>query len=303
MRPVNLIPPEERRGERAPMRTGPLAYVIVAVLAVATVSVVTDNQISDRKAEKANLQAEVAQAEADAKRLSSFANFASLQQAREETVSTLARSRFDWERVLRELAIVIPSDVWLTNLSASASGDSAGSSSSTSSSSASSSAGVEGIVGPSLEIQGCAAGHEAVARFIAALHDIDGVTRVTVLSSDRPDAASSATGSQTTATGSAGCSARGFVAQFDVVAAFDAVQLEAAPDSSSTTPAPDTNTTTTPASTGSGSGSGTTASSSDQGQVADAQQQLQQQKDSASGKAAQGRDAVSTFVPGTASAP
>ena len=33
MRPVNLIPPEERRGERAPMRTGPLSYVVVAVLA------------------------------------------------------------------------------------------------------------------------------------------------------------------------------------------------------------------------------------------------------------------------------
>ena len=32
--------------------------------------------------------------------------------------TSLAQSRFDWERVLRELAIVIPEDVWLTNLTA-----------------------------------------------------------------------------------------------------------------------------------------------------------------------------------------
>ena len=39
MRPVNLIPPEARRGEKAPMRTGALSYVIVAVLAAALVGV------------------------------------------------------------------------------------------------------------------------------------------------------------------------------------------------------------------------------------------------------------------------
>lgn len=34
MRPVNLIPPEERRGERAPMRTGSLSYLLVGALAL-----------------------------------------------------------------------------------------------------------------------------------------------------------------------------------------------------------------------------------------------------------------------------
>ena len=73
MRPVNLIPPEERRGERAPLRTGPLAYVIVAVLAVAllavTVLVVTGNQVSDRKAQVENLQSQVAETQAEAEKL------------------------------------------------------------------------------------------------------------------------------------------------------------------------------------------------------------------------------------------
>ena len=32
MRPVNLIPPEDRRGQHAPLRTGPLAYILVGAL-------------------------------------------------------------------------------------------------------------------------------------------------------------------------------------------------------------------------------------------------------------------------------
>jgi Tfp pilus assembly protein PilN len=280
------------------MRTGPLAYVIVAVLAVAlvavTVTVLTGNQISDSKAEKANLQAALTEAQAEAEQLSSFADFASMQQAREETVSSLAQSRFDWERVLRELAIVIPNDVWLTNLSASVSADAADSSAATSASSTSSSAtSVEGILGPSLGIQGCAEGHDAVARFLASLHDIDGITRVTVLSSDKPDSSAAAGATQTTATGSQGCSARDFVATFDVVAAFDAVQPTAALDSA-LTPTDVSGTTTTPE-----SGSAT----DDQGQGADAEQQLEQQKNSAAGNTAKGQEAVNTFIPGTRSAP
>src|SRR5919109_1500866 len=123
MRPVNLIPPEERRGQKAPARTGPFPYMIVAVLAAALIAatgiVLTSNQISDRKAEKASLEGQFAEAQAQAKRVQSFANFAALQEARQQTVVSLAQSRFDWERVLRELAIVIPEGVWLTSLTGS----------------------------------------------------------------------------------------------------------------------------------------------------------------------------------------
>src|ERR671931_522179 len=184
MRPVNLIPPEERRGEKAPTRTGPLPYVIVAVLAAAliavTVTVLTSNQLSERKAEKASLESQVAEAQAQAKRVQSCADFATLQQAREQTVTSLAESRFDWERVLRELAIVIPDDVWLTGLTGTASPDVAVDSGGTSSSTR------DSVPGPALEIIGCGASHEAVARFGSALEEMDGVTRVAIESSDRP---------------------------------------------------------------------------------------------------------------------
>jgi Tfp pilus assembly protein PilN len=297
MRPVNLIPPEARRGEKAPMRTGALSYVIVAVLAVAllgvTGAVLTNNQVSDRKAEKSGLESELAEAQAQARRVSSFADFASLQQAREQTVATLAQSRFDWERVLRELAIVIPEDVWLTQLTATVSPAVQLGDSDSSSSSSSSVSGLDSVQGPSLQMEGCGDGHEAVARFLAALRDIDGVTRVSVLSSDRPDPSSATEGSSTGTADSGGvsgdCATRDFISKFGIVAAFDAVQISA-------------NTQATPPATSQPTASGSTASA-DQSQVSDAQQQLEQQKQSTAQRTQKARKDVSTFIPGTATAP
>ncbi len=127
MRPVNLIPPEERRGERAPSRTGGLAYVVIGVLAVALLAVVgvvlTDNQIAERQAQVTELKGELDEATAEANRLRSYADFATMQETRAQTVSTLAESRFDWYRVLHELGLVIPNDVWLTDLQGAVSPD------------------------------------------------------------------------------------------------------------------------------------------------------------------------------------
>jgi Tfp pilus assembly protein PilN len=238
VRPVNLIPPEERHGERPPLRTGPLAYAIVAVLALAligvTLMVLASNKVADNKSDVESLKAQVDVAKTQAKRLSSYTSFAAMQKARQDTVTSLAESRFDWERVLREVAIVIPGDVWLTNLTASASAG-ADASGSSGSSAPTGSAATAGITGPSLDIQGCAAGHEAVARFLAALRDVDGITRVSVMSSDRPDQNSStATSTPTGDAGSVSCSTRNFIATFEVVAAFDGAQ-PAAPVAASTT--------------------------------------------------------------------
>ena len=279
---------------------GPLAYVVVAVLAVGLARGHGDraHEQPDLRSQGGEVEPRVAAvhgAGGGGSHVQSFADFAALQLTREQTVASLAQSRFDWERVLRELAIVIPHDVWLTSLNASVSQDAAASSASSSSSSGSS-AGSESITGPSLEIEGCAGGHEAVARFLAALADIDGVTRVSVLKSDRPDQASpgaaATAASSGTAAGSEGCSSRDFVSQFEVVAAFDAVQIDAgAPRAIA------------PTTTHDADGDFDHDRPPDQSQVADAEQQLQQQKDSAAQKTAKGRKAVDTFIPGTGAAP
>ncbi len=288
MRPVNLIPPEERRGGRAPSRTGGLAYVVVGVLALALLAVVavvlTDNQIADRQAQVSDLQAQVRQATAEANRIQSYADFATMEQARNQTVSTLARSRFDWYRVLHELGLVIPNDVWLTDVQGSVSPEAAQSSQATSGGSASSTDFTGQITGPSLSIQGCAAGHDAVAGFVGALRDIDGVTRVAVASSQRLSAPGGSTGSTTS---SSGCETRNFIVQFQVVVAFDKVPIDPTtglvPATTSTTQAPAP--TDVPATGSEG--------------VASAVKQEAQASKSAGQQSAKAHQAVSTLIPGT----
>jgi Tfp pilus assembly protein PilN len=232
MRPVNLIPPEERAGERRPMRGGPLAYVIVGALAAAVIGVailaVTGNQISENKAEISRLESEQATVVATAAELEPFTQFDTLHDERLATITSLADSRFDWERVMRELSLVLPGDVWLTTLTGTA--DAAVTVEGSAGGSLRSS-----IPGPALEMVGCARSQNAVAGFVQALKEIDGVTRVGVQSS--------AVG-ETSGESSSTCQTQDFIAQFQVVAAFDAAPTpvseeageaapEAAPEESS----------------------------------------------------------------------
>jgi Tfp pilus assembly protein PilN len=235
MRPVNLIPAEDRPGGTRPLRSGPIAYVLVGALALAVIGVavlvVSGNQVSERKAEVVQLEGERTAAEAQAQSLAAYTQFDAVREQRVATVTRLADSRFDWERVMRELTLILPHDVWLTSLTGSASP---------------SANGVEGggssvalrasIAGPALELIGCASGQEAVAGFVQALKEIGGVTRVGVQAS--------ALGSSEGGEGST-CQTRNFIAQFQMVVAFDA-----APPPEATTPtetAPPAEATTTEA--------------------------------------------------------
>jgi Tfp pilus assembly protein PilN len=219
MRPVNLIPPEERRdgGSRA-KGSGVLSYVIVAVLAIAVVAVAASthfgNQVDERKAEIESLEGEVAAANARAASLTQFTSFQALRDARVQTIDSLARSRFNWQRVLRELARIIPDRVEVTNVTGTANP----------AVTVPDEAGVtlrDSVPGPALEIVGCAFGQRNVARFIASLYDIDGVTRVTAEEGIRSDEEEVEGASEGT-TGGSSCAERGDSA-FQIVAAFDAV--------------------------------------------------------------------------------
>jgi Tfp pilus assembly protein PilN len=223
MRPVNLLPPELRRGAHAPMRTGPIPYILVgalvAVLAGVALLVITGNQISERETEVVQLKREDASAAQEAKRLAAYIQFQTLHEQRVATISSLADSRFDWERVMRELSLILPHDVWLSELSASASPESeAGSSAGNLRSS---------IAGPALELEGCAVGQESVAGFVTALKDIDGVTRVGVESSELPSAkeGEGSAGGGSEGGGEAECQTREFIAKFRLVVAFDAAPV------------------------------------------------------------------------------
>lgn len=216
MRPVNLIPPEDRRGDQAPLRTGPLSYILIGGLVLVLVGVValvlTGNQVSESRDELVTLKREDAIAQAKATRLVSYTQFQSLSEARVQTVQSLADSRFDWERVLRELALILPEDVHLTELSASSGGGEAGGEAG--------GTGLGGVKGPSMTMGGCANGQTGVAAFVTALKDIDGVTRVAVQASSLGgEGESSAEGSQ--------CAPLPSTATFTLGVAFDAAPVPA----------------------------------------------------------------------------
>ncbi len=238
MRPVNLIPAEDRRGDRAPMRTGATSYVLLGALALGLIGIIavalTSKQISDRESEVTRLEGELAATTVKADSLRAFTDFRAVQQSRTTTLASLAQSRFDWERVLRELSLVIPSDVWLLKMTG------------TVNPAVQLEEGAEiqarsTIPGPALEIVGCAPGQDQVAGFIASLEDIDGVTRVGLASSSQSDQEQS--GGDVSAGAATGekvedCRTRDFIYQFEIVVAFDAVPTPETATVSPGVPAP-----------------------------------------------------------------
>lgn len=228
MRPVDLTPRDERRGGGR-HRTGPLVYLVPVGLLLGVMALValllTNNAISDTEAEVAELQQREATARAELERVRPFAEFAVAEQVRALTVASLAESRFDWERVLEELSRITPSDVWLVNLTGSVSPD-------VELQDGAALAVRSEVAGPALELIGCGRSQAAVAAYVAALRDIDGVTRVTVVKSELPRGKTDADGDSEQSGDE--CRTRDFIARFEIVAAFDAVP----PPPSSTAPPP-----------------------------------------------------------------
>jgi Tfp pilus assembly protein PilN len=244
------------------MRGGPLAYIVVgaliAALAGVTLLVVTDNQISDRKAQVAQLEREDAVAKARATQLDAYTQFKSVHDQRIATVTHLADSRFDWQRVMRELALVLPKNVWLTNLTGTDNPK-------VTPTGAANIPLRTSIPGPALELVGCANSQVAVAGFVQALREIGGVTRVGVQSSAlgaKSGGSSVSSGSAASGGTNSTCQTRNFIAGFQIVAAFDAapVSIEAGGGSAGAASSPAPSSTTTTASSSSSSPSSTTAS-------------------------------------------
>jgi hypothetical protein len=85
------------------------------------------------------------------------------------------------------------------------------------------------VPGPALELSGCATGQKAVASFVTALKDIDGVTRVGVEVSELPvqrAGAGSTEGKDSEKSGGDDeCESRSYLASFSIVVAFDAAPV------------------------------------------------------------------------------
>jgi Tfp pilus assembly protein PilN len=182
MKAVNLLPEKHRprkptggQGRSAHIALGVLGAVLVGVL----VYVLTLNSINSSKTQIVEAKAEAIRLEAQANSLGPYGDFAKIKTERVRSVQSLAEGRFDWERLVRELAHVLPADVWLVNASASASGASATSSTTPSSGTAVPSA------GPTLTVQGCARDQSQVAVTLVRLRELQGATDVSLDHSTR----------------------------------------------------------------------------------------------------------------------
>jgi Tfp pilus assembly protein PilN len=189
MRAVNLIPLEQRRGGAGmPGRSGAAVYVFLGALAALVVMVcayvVVGNTVKDRRAELAQVTQDNTTAQAQAAALKPYADFASLRQTRLQTVDSLARSRFDWDRAMRQLARVLPADVWLTSLTGTvATGVSFGSSGGGSGGDTASIRSALNV--PAIELVGCVPTQADVARVMARLRQMEGVQRVSLAASEK----------------------------------------------------------------------------------------------------------------------
>jgi Tfp pilus assembly protein PilN len=126
MKAVNLIPSDQRSAQATGKQSGS-AYVVIGVLSVllvmAAAYVFTANNATDNQNKAAEAKAEADRLEAQAAQRKSFTNFAAIKQTRLASVAGIANTRFDWERLMRELSRVMPAGGWLQSTEASVSGD------------------------------------------------------------------------------------------------------------------------------------------------------------------------------------
>jgi len=234
MRAVNLLPPDLRSGSKGPApavasgveNSGAGAFIVLGVLAFCVFAlaayVLAGNTVKDRQAELARATAESAAITKKAAALKPYADFESVANARVQTVTDLAGSRFDWEQALRDLSRAVPNDVTVASFKGDLGGEQAGGGS-----------GIRGaITAPAITLGGCTYSQTKVATLMARLRTIDGVTRVSLAKSDKEATAGATGGGDRNAPSATGYCGKADVPAFEVVVFFEGAAA------ASTAPAP-----------------------------------------------------------------
>jgi hypothetical protein len=232
MRAVNLLPDELRPRQRSAGGRGP-GHVVIGVLGVLLVMAVAYalslNQVNGRKTEIASAKGEIEKAKREVAASTAFGDFHSIKETRVASVKELAAGRFDWERLMRELALVLPEHTWLLDANASTTGDpsQAGGATSTPAPTASGAApaatadaaGAGVGTNPTMSLKGCAIQQKNVAVMLVRLRKLYRVEDVDLTESAQELTESGgAQGSTDSAGGSDTCGNGRF--KFDVTVTF-----------------------------------------------------------------------------------
>jgi Tfp pilus assembly protein PilN len=180
VRPVNLIPGEHRL--QATGSQSGSAYVVVGVLAVLVgmvgFYVLTSNSVKQKQADAVEAKAEADRLEARASSLGAFATFSQIKETRVASVRQVADTRFDWERMMRELSRVMPPGSWLREVDGSISG-ATGDTTTTQTG--------DQVGPPATKLIGCAPTHSDVARMMVRLRALHKVSDVRLQESTRQE--------------------------------------------------------------------------------------------------------------------
>jgi Tfp pilus assembly protein PilN len=205
VRAVNLLP--EKHRPRGPSGGGQgSSYILLGVLGAVLVGVLlyvlTINSINSSRTAVAKAKADTTRFQAEAAQLGPYGDFSKIKNQRVASVTQLAEGRVDWERMVREIAHVLPTGVWLTKAAAA---DSLGDAADTqagqgfadgpgSSTGGSSNASVSQS-DPVMTLSGCAVDQGTVATMLVRLREMQGANNVQLDNSTQPDSGGGAAAS------------------------------------------------------------------------------------------------------------
>jgi Tfp pilus assembly protein PilN len=167
MRAVNLLPRDQSRrarksrAEQAPLIAG-LGLLVLVTVALCAAFLMASSKASAKEQELKNLQTQLEILPPKPKGPTPIeAGLAGQKQSRVAALTSALSRRVFWDRVLRELSLVLPDDIWLTSLSAR--------SPSSPASAAPPAAKAPGAAPTGLTVNGYTYSHESVARLLARL--------------------------------------------------------------------------------------------------------------------------------------
>jgi len=123
MRAFNLMPREDAREGKRGRPTAQIALAVVAVLlfgALGSLFLLSSASVTEKEAKRDDLRVKLAALEVPAKAPADVQApaLATERQTRTTELATALQTRVAWDRLLRNFALVLPEDVWLTNLTA-----------------------------------------------------------------------------------------------------------------------------------------------------------------------------------------